>query len=115
MIGFRNAFRGIVNVLKSERNFRIQLLLFLLVIIAAILFQVTTNEWLVILIFGAMVLSLEMLNSAIERTCDRISKEHDLEIKWIKDVSAGAVLIAAISSVIGAGIIFIPKIVELIN
>ena len=54
-------------------------------------------------------MALEMVNTAIENICDRITKEEDNAIRKIKDISAGAVLTLSICSVIVAMIIFIPK------
>lgn len=115
MLGFNNAIRGLKQGFSTERNFRIQFILFLAAVALGIYFNISELEWLSILIISALILSLELFNSAIEKLCDLYSTKHDLQIKWIKDVSAGAVLISCLIS-IGIGlIIFIPKLVERIN
>ncbi len=105
IISFRAAIHGILLVLK-ERNFRIHLLLLALVISAGIYFKIAGHEWLVLFFISALVLSLEMINSAIERTCDLYSKEKNEAIRKIKDIAAGAVLLAALFSVVIGILIF---------
>jgi undecaprenol kinase/diacylglycerol kinase (ATP) len=82
----------------------------LLVAIAGIFFSISTAEWMIILICFAMVLSFEIINSAIEKLCDLVSPEFNLTIKKVKDMSASAVLLAAIISFIVGCIIFLPRI-----
>lgn len=89
-----------------ERNFRIHLLALALVIGAGIYFEITENEWLVIFIISAVVLSLEMINSALERLCDLFSPETNVAIGKIKDIAAGAVLIAALFAILIGIMIF---------
>ncbi|MGR9049329.1 diacylglycerol kinase family protein [Halobacillus faecis] len=108
-IGFRFAWNGIKEVYQSERNFRIHLSVALLVFIAAFLFGLTKVEWMTILIIIVIVLSLEMVNTAMERLLDFYHPEQHPVIGSIKDITAGAVLVASIGSVIIGLIIFIPK------
>ena len=98
MLGFDHAIRGIVKVLKSERNFSIQLIIAVLVIIAGFYFSISSTEWIIILFACCFVLALEMVNSAIEKVCNFISTAEHPTIKWIKEGCAGAVLIAAIGA-----------------
>ena len=60
-----------------------------------------------------LVLSLELMNTAIEKICDLISKDIHPVIKVVKDISAAAVLIAAIGSLFTGAIIFLPKLLNL--
>lgn len=112
---FKVAFEGLKDALMHERNFRIQVVLFILAIIAGIFFQISTLEWLIILLCAAVVLSAEIFNSVIEKLCNHVTPEIHPSIKKIKDFSAAAVLLAAIISAIIGGIIFLPKIADLIN
>lgn len=115
MLGFNNAFRGLKLAFSSERNFTIQFTFFIATVLLGFYFEINNFEWLAILIISAVVLSLELLNSAVEKLCDLYSTKHNLEIKWIKDVSAGAVLVSSLIS-IGVGlIIFLPKTLDLID
>lgn len=105
---FIHAGRGIWSMILTERNFKIHLLAFSLVVGAGIYLQISKFEWLIILLISAVVLSIETVNSACERLCDLYSSDQNERIKKIKDISAGAVLIAAIISVVIAAIVFIP-------
>ncbi|SFT85666.1 undecaprenol kinase/diacylglycerol kinase (ATP) [Lishizhenia tianjinensis] len=112
-IGFKYGFRGIRKMLSTEKNFKIHLFLFLLLVVASLAFNITRLEWCMVLLCSALVFSLEMLNSALEKICDKIEPNQNAEIAWIKDVAAGAVLVAAIFSLVIAALIFIPYILEL--
>jgi len=63
----------------------------------------------------ALVLSLEIVNSAIETLADAITKEKNQKIKKSKDLAAGAVLLAVFGAAIVGGLIFFPKILEIVN
>ena len=104
--GFGYAFNGIAVLIKTGGNFKIQFLAFCLVSFAGIYFQITTTEWLIIFGFSALVLSLEALNTSIEKICDLYSKERNENIKTIKDIAAGAVLISSVFAAIVGVIIF---------
>lgn len=111
---FKYAFEGLKDALLHERNFRIQVVVFILIIIAGFLFHINTTEWIFILLCAAIVLSTEIINSAIEKLCDFVSPEIHPLIKKIKDFSAAAVLVGTILSVIIGTIIFLPKIMILV-
>lgn len=109
-VGLSYAWNGIQSVFKREGNFRIHLLAMVLVVGMGIFFTLSLLEWLVISLIITVVLVVEVLNSAIERTVDYISTDIHPHAKVIKDMAAGAVLIAAIGSIIIGLIIFLPKI-----
>jgi diacylglycerol kinase len=92
----------------NGRNFRIQIVLALLVFVAGALIEISAYEWLVILIFTALVLGFEVLNSAVENIVNFISPEYHPLAGKIKDLSAGAVLIVATLALIAGLIIFLP-------
>lgn len=108
-IGFSFAWNGIQEVFKTERNFRIHIFAALLVIVTGFLLKITRYEWLAICLTMAFVLVSEALNSAIEKTIDYISPNIHPAAKQIKDIAAGAVLIAAIAAVIVGIIVFLPR------
>ncbi|SEH60526.1 undecaprenol kinase/diacylglycerol kinase (ATP) [Halobacillus karajensis] len=112
-VGFRFAWNGIVWVFKAERNFRIHLAFALLVIVSAFLLKVSLWEWTAIMIIISLVLTLEMINTAMERLLDHFHPEIHPVIGSIKDITAGAVLVASISSVFIGLIIFLPKLFAL--
>lgn len=105
---FKYALEGILSAMK-EQNFKFHLLAVVIVIIAAVWTGISMVEWLVVISIMTLVLSLEMMNSAIERVVDLVTTENHPLAKLAKDLAAGAVLIAAIASVIIGCIIFLPK------
>jgi len=113
LLSFRYAFRGILCMTRAQPNFRIQLVFAVLVILAGFFFSISGFEWIVLMLTIAIVLSLEMLNSAIEYLVDLVTQEDNPLAGKVKDIAAGAVLIAAIFAMIIGLIIFIPKILSL--
>ncbi|UOQ46351.1 diacylglycerol kinase family protein [Halobacillus salinarum] len=111
-IGFIFAWRGIVEVYKTERNFRFHVAAAIGVVAAGFLFDVTRLEWAVLLTIIPLVMALEMINSSIERVMDYLSPERDPLVGMIKDISAGAVLVASIFAVLIAILIFLPKMIS---
>jgi undecaprenol kinase len=111
---FRYAFAGLRHVL-GEPNFRIQLGLFALALIAAGLFRVSPGEWLAIVLVGLAVLLMEMLNTVIESLVDLAAPDYHPLARTAKDVAAGAVLLSAIASVIVAIYIFLPRLLAALH
>ncbi len=107
---FKYAFVGIVTALKKEQNMKIHFTIAILVILAGILLKITALEWIICLILIGIVISLELVNTAIEQVVDIAMPEINEKAKIAKDVAAGAVLVVAIMSAIVGFIIFIPKI-----
>lgn len=107
---FKYAFEGIFSGLKTERNLKIHFSIMILVIILGIILKISKVEWMICIILFGLVISLELVNTAIENTVDLITEEKNPKAKISKDVAAGAVLVSAISSFIIGLIIFIPKI-----
>ena len=108
---FAFAWNGIKLCFTSEPNFRIHTILAIVAIIFSILFSVSSFEWIAISFCIAFVISMEMLNTAIEKICDVVHKDLHPGIKKVKDIAAGAVLVSAIFSLITGIIIFLPKII----
>jgi diacylglycerol kinase len=106
---FRNAFRGIAAALRTEPNARIHGVATVAVIAAGAWFRCSPGEWAVLAIATGAVWTAELLNTAIEKSMDLLHPDRHPLVKNIKDIAAGAVLIAAIAAVIAAGFIFIPK------
>ena len=107
---FINAFNGIKYFFKTERNGKIQAAVSIIIVVAGLYLHLSAFEWIITFLCIGVVLTLEMLNSALEYLCNLVHSEYHPLIKIIKDVAAGAVLFASIiSSVIGL-IIFLPKI-----
>ncbi len=109
---FSYAFNGIEQALK-QRNFKVQLSAAAVIILSGIYFNITSTEWLFIITAIFSVLIGEMINSAIEETCNTMRDSlgaHYNATKIPRDIAAGAVLLASIFSILVALIIFLPKI-----
>ncbi len=104
------AFNGLRILFREEHNSRIHLLAAIVVIIAAILFKINTYEWIAISFSIGLVITVEIMNTAIENIADFLTTDKNEKIKKIKDLSAAAVLIGAITALSIALIVFIPKI-----
>lgn len=107
------AWRGIIDFFRTEHNAQIHLAVTIIVIVLSIFFRVNKTETIAIIFSVAMVWVTEMVNTTIEKTMDFISLQKHPQIKVIKDLSAGAVLIASLAAVVVGCIIFIPKILLL--
>ena len=105
-LGF--ALNGLLQLIRYERNFQIQVAAFIGVLALGIFFGISSMEWVVIFLISALVMGLEAINTAIEHLCDLYSTEANERIKKIKDIAAGAVLIAAIFAVCIAVVVFLP-------
>ena len=110
---FGYAFNGLRILLREEHNARIHLVGGIIAVFAGFYFGLSTNEWIAIVLVIGLVISLEIINSSIENIADFISPDQHEMIKKIKDLSASAVLIGAITALIIGMIIFIPKILTL--
>ncbi|MFS0672845.1 diacylglycerol kinase family protein [Ornithinibacillus sp. 179-J 7C1 HS] len=109
-IGFTFALNGIKEVMKSERNFRLHIISTLLVIIAGIYFDIETIEWVAVFTVIGLVITTEILNTAVEEIINYVKPEIHPAAKKIKDMAAGSVLIASITALVVGFIIFVPKI-----
>ena len=107
---FKYAFEGIAEAWKTEQNLKIHFVIMALVIIAGFILKISAMEWIVCLLLFAIVISLELINTAIETTVDIAMPEINEKAKYAKDIAAGAVLFSAMISVIVGLIIFLPKI-----
>ncbi len=108
------AWAGCKAMWLSEINFRIHVIISLIVVCAGIMLKLNSGEWIAILFCIGLVISAEVFNTAVENISNIISTEIKPEIKLIKDISASGVLIlACISSIIGC-IIFLPKLNQII-
>jgi diacylglycerol kinase (ATP) len=110
---FRYAWEGISSFLQSEHNAWIHFMCSIVVMTLAVLIHVSTTELLALVFAIGFVWVAEMFNTCIERMLDFVSPERHPEIKFIKDLAAGAVLVAALVSVVVAIVVFIPKLFSL--
>lgn len=97
---FLNAFRGVYMMIKTERNFRIELLAFFINLFLIFYFNLNKTDTALVILASSAVLSAEIFNTAIEKICDIIQPDFDRRIGFIKDIAAGAVVLTAIAAVI---------------
>ena len=110
---FYYAFEGIrVNIL-NERNLCIHFMVMLLVIVLGLILNINKTEWLICILLFGFVITLELMNTAIETAIDICMPEINPKAKLAKDTSAGAVLVVAIVSVVIGIMIFAPKLLEI--
>ncbi len=109
--GFKNAISGFFWSIQSQVNFRLHLLFATLAIALGFLLKVNYYEWLLLITAIFFTLVLELINTSIEQTTDAITKEFHPIIKRAKDVSAAAVLIYALYSLILGVLIFGSKLI----
>ena len=107
---FGYAFRGLARFFQEELNARIHLLATLIVVIAALLLPVSRAEVVALVIVTGFVWAAEAFNTVIERLVDIVHPGWHPKAGYIKDLAAGAVLLASITALITGAIIFIPKI-----
>jgi undecaprenol kinase len=105
---FGFAISGITRVIKDERNIKIHLAAAFISMVLAYYFKISRFDWLILILTITMVISLELVNSAIEAVVDLASPEKHPLAKKAKDIAAGAVLVAVIASVIIGVLLFFP-------
>jgi diacylglycerol kinase (ATP) len=102
------AIEGILHAVKTQRHIRYHFFTAIFILILSLILGIKQGEFVAICIVAMIVLCVEMLNTAIEATVDILFQEYDERAKIIKDISAGAVLTAAIGAAIIGYIIFLP-------
>ncbi|WP_313756366.1 diacylglycerol kinase [Tissierella sp.] len=106
---FNYAVSGIIIALKTEKNMRIHYLIAIGVIILSLFFDFSRTEFLLLLFAISLVVVAEMVNTALERVIDLITQDYHPLARLVKDVAAGAVLIAAINSIIVGYLLFFDR------
>tara|TARA_B100000945_G_scaffold315949_1_gene315998 strand:- start:3131 stop:3502 length:372 start_codon:yes stop_codon:yes gene_type:complete len=104
------AISGMFFLLKNEDSIKVQSLCIILFVFLGYYFDITKNEWIIHIILIGFILTAEALNTVAEKICDIINPNYDSRIKLIKDIAAGAVSFAVISSIIVLLIIYYPYI-----
>jgi len=110
---FGYAWEGILCFFRNEPNARIHLGATVLVLVLSVTLEMQKWEVIAVVFSIAFVWIAEMINTAIEKAMDFISIEEHPQIKLIKDIAAGAVLVASIAAAVAGGFIFIPKLIAL--
>ena len=106
-LGF--AFRGAIKLITTEHSIMVQSSVGVMLIIAGFYFEISSTEWLFQILVLGLVLSIEGLNTAVEKIADFIHPNFHEKIGFIKDIAAGAVFFAAMTAIAVILIIYIPK------
>jgi len=113
VVSLKNALCGF-RAITLERNLTIHVAITILVLIGGVLFKISTLEWIIVTIVIAMVVGFELLNSALERLAEKYTTQHDEDVRFIKDVAAGGVLVASGAAIIIGIVIFLPRFLAVI-
>ena len=105
---FRPALLGLKSAFVSENNIRFHLLAVILVVAAGVYFHLPSGAWLWIVAAIGTVLTVEYMNTAIEKLTDMVAPEFDERAGNVKDIAAAAVLIATLMAIVIGVIIFLP-------
>jgi len=106
---FRYAWEGIAAFMQREHNAWLHFMATVAVVTLAALVKLTKSELLALVFVIGLVWITEMVNTCIEHIMDHVTPHHHPDVKFIKDLASGSVLVAAFTAVITAGIVFIPK------
>lgn len=109
---FKYAVRGILHATANEANFRVQLAIVLVSVVAGFYYEIQPIEWIALVVVCGMLLSAELINTAIEEFIDHLVHEHHDGARVIKDLSAGYVLTTAICALAVFLLVFVPKIFQ---
>ncbi|MBK6481934.1 MAG: diacylglycerol kinase family protein [Chitinophagales bacterium] len=102
------SFSGLKSAVRSEINLKFHLIAAGLVVIAGMYFNIQRSDWLWLIVAISVVLIAEYLNTAIERLTDLVSPKFDPKAGDVKDIAAGAVLLASFAAIVIGVIIFLP-------
>ena len=111
---FSCAWEGIVYAFVSQRNLKIHSAFALVAVILGFVLDISEAGWLAVVLCIALVMALEIANTAIESVVDLVSPEWHILAKRAKDCAAGAVYFAAFASIVVACIVFVPRIVAFV-
>lgn len=113
LAGFAHAARGLKGAI-SQRNFRVELAIAGLVLLAGWQLRISATEWALLVLCIFWVLSMEAINTAVETLADRVSHERDPLIGQAKDIAAAGVLLAACGAALIGLIVFLPHVIPLL-
>jgi diacylglycerol kinase (ATP) len=106
------ALKGAYKLVVTEPSVMIQFSLGILISIAGFYFDISKTEWLIQTLCVGLVLSIEGLNTAVEKVADFVHPDYHEKIGFIKDIAAGAVFFAALTAIVIGMIIYVPCIIN---
>lgn len=115
ILSFKYAFNGIWSALKEEPNLMIHFVVAVIVLFLGWFFQITTGEWVALILSIGLVISVELTNTALETVVDSFTSKSHPGAKMAKDISAGAVLVIALTALSVGLFIFLPYILNLLG
>ena len=111
---FGPAVAGLLWALKTQRNLQVHVIATVLVVIFGLWLKIAVWEWCVILLAAGMVITAELLNTALEVLADRVTQEREEASRRVNDAAAAAVLVAALAALCVGLLIFLPKLWRLL-
>lgn len=114
LVAFRYAWNGVIFFITRERHAPIHLIVGGISIVLGLILNVSMGEWVALLLCTGMVISMEILNSSIERLTDIVSPQRNESARVVKDMGAAAVLISSFFAAMVGLIIFAPKLYDLL-
>lgn len=108
---FKYAINGIKDAIKSEPNLSVHLLFAVIALIFAYFLEFNLNELAILVIAIFFVITLELINTIVEKLVDLHSLKISEEARQIKDISASVVLLGAMASIVIASFLFLPKLI----
>jgi diacylglycerol kinase len=112
---FGNAYNGLKYVFSTQRNAKIHLLISLLVVVCGVFFRISLSQWTAIVLVIGLVWAAECMNTGVEKLTDLASPEYHILARIAKDCAAAAVLMASVTAVVIGLIIFIPRLIIVLN
>ncbi|WJJ95484.1 diacylglycerol kinase [Algibacter luteus] len=105
------ALKGMFLLIKTESSIQVQFSLAILITVAGFYFNITSIEWMIQVFAIVLVMSVEALNTGLEKICDFVHEDFETRIGFIKDIAAGAVAISSLGAIIITLIIYVPKLI----
>ena len=103
------ALKGMFLLLKTESSIQVQFSIAILLTIAGFYFEISSLEWIIQIFAIVLVMSIEALNTGLEKICDFVHEDFEARIGFIKDIAAGAVAISSLGALLITLILYIPK------
>lgn len=110
-----HAYNGIKLAFKTERNIKIQIAIYTLALLLAFFLKLSLTEIIFIILISTLVLTLELINTVLEYFSDLIKPQENEQVKTVKDIAAGAVMVASIAAIIIGLLIYLPPIITLFS
>ena len=104
----KHAWNGVKTAFASERNLKLQMVIYVIILVVAVLVGLSFLEIAMIILTATVVVALEMVNTAVEHFADVVEPQYSKVVERIKDFTAGAVLITSIAAVIVGLLLIVP-------